>query len=382
MLLRRAIPLFLLPFLALSCGQPEKNADWPALSDSAFEELILELGEKPGYFDTDNLISNEASYQQVVPRLLKMSGPGGVYLGVGPDQNFTYIAALRPSLAFIVDIRRDNLVQHLFYQEIFRRADSPAMFLSLLLGRPREEPLHELSGLRELMAEFRDLPPDKDYFASNLEEIWFSLRSRFPRVIRDQDQAGVAGISRAFFRYGLELKFRSHGRPPRHFYPSFERLILETDLEGRPHHYLQQGERFDLVRQMQIENRIVPLVGDLAGDKALRRLGNYLESKDLEVTAFYTSNVEFYLFRQRRFARFVSNVRSLPLRRDALFIRSHFGYWRQAHPETAPGYFVASLLQGIPQFLDAASKSPYRSYEDIVWRDYIPILENERPTVP
>jgi hypothetical protein len=39
----------------------------------------------------------------------------GVYVGVGPYQNFTYISALDPDIAFVVDIRRKNLLHHLLY---------------------------------------------------------------------------------------------------------------------------------------------------------------------------------------------------------------------------------------------------------------------------
>src|SRR5690349_10221818 len=71
-----------------------------------FAQTIARLSEPNGYFDTDNLISNESSYLQVIPDLARRGVRGGAYIGVGPDQNFTYIAATRPAIAFIVDIRR------------------------------------------------------------------------------------------------------------------------------------------------------------------------------------------------------------------------------------------------------------------------------------
>ena len=50
---------------------------------------------------------------------------GGVYVGVGPNQNFTYIAAIRPELAFIVDIRRQNLLEHLLFKVLTEKSDEP-----------------------------------------------------------------------------------------------------------------------------------------------------------------------------------------------------------------------------------------------------------------
>ena len=79
-----------------------------ALSTAEFAGLVERISEPGGYFDTDNLISNERSYLHVVPDLREAGVAGGAYLGVGPEQNFSYIAAIDPEIAFIVDIRRDN----------------------------------------------------------------------------------------------------------------------------------------------------------------------------------------------------------------------------------------------------------------------------------
>src|SRR5262245_48240744 len=75
-----------------------------SLSDSAFARLSASLSEPQGYFDTDNLISNEDSYLHVIGTLKRLGVTGGVYLGVGPDQNFSYIAAVHPHIAFMIDI--------------------------------------------------------------------------------------------------------------------------------------------------------------------------------------------------------------------------------------------------------------------------------------
>src|SRR4029453_13813046 len=84
---------------------------------------------------TDNLISNESSYLQVIPELQRKGVHGGAYIGVGPDQNFTYIAEVRPAIAFIIDIRRDNLLLHLFFKALFQQSRTRADYLSMLFGR-------------------------------------------------------------------------------------------------------------------------------------------------------------------------------------------------------------------------------------------------------
>ena len=97
-----------------------------------FRELVQELSEEGGYFDTDNLISNETAYVQVVPDL---KPSGGVYIGVGPEQNFHYIGRLRPEWAFVLDVRRDNLLHHLLLNALLVKSETPAEYLCRLFSR-------------------------------------------------------------------------------------------------------------------------------------------------------------------------------------------------------------------------------------------------------
>src|SRR5689334_9932175 len=80
-----------------------------------FWRMVTDLSEESGYFRFQ-FMSNEIEFPSVVPDLKKTFKPGGVYLGVGPEQNFTYIAAIQPRIAFIFDIRRDNMIEHLIYK--------------------------------------------------------------------------------------------------------------------------------------------------------------------------------------------------------------------------------------------------------------------------
>ena len=89
-----------------------------ALSDSVFAALHARISEDGGYFDTDNLISNESGYLNVQGALRSMVGTGGAYVGVGPDQSFSYVATLKPDLVFITDVRRDNALHHLLLKNV------------------------------------------------------------------------------------------------------------------------------------------------------------------------------------------------------------------------------------------------------------------------
>ena len=61
------------------------------LSDADFWRLTIDLSEPNGSFRSENLVSNEHTFQIRHSALIKTVKPGGVYLGVAPDQNFTYI---------------------------------------------------------------------------------------------------------------------------------------------------------------------------------------------------------------------------------------------------------------------------------------------------
>src|SRR5688572_5577813 len=68
--------------------------DLPArLTDREFWKLSTEWSEPNGFFRSDNLTSNELLFQHVLTGLARRARPGDVYLGVGPEQNYTYIAA-------------------------------------------------------------------------------------------------------------------------------------------------------------------------------------------------------------------------------------------------------------------------------------------------
>ena len=99
------------------------------LSDREFWTMVESFSEPNGYFRSDNLLSNENAFQRVIPTLQATLPSGGVYLGVGPEQNFTYLAALRPRHAppqqrMKVERQQRCLVRPIF-EELATRARPP-----------------------------------------------------------------------------------------------------------------------------------------------------------------------------------------------------------------------------------------------------------------
>src|SRR5262245_56890339 len=104
---------------ALRAAQSATGGLPTRLSDQEFWQLVADLSEPGGSFSSDNLVSNERELPNFAATLRSRVAPGGVYLGVGPEQNFTYVAAIRPRAAFVIDIRRGNLQLQLLYKALF-----------------------------------------------------------------------------------------------------------------------------------------------------------------------------------------------------------------------------------------------------------------------
>src|SRR5437762_727210 len=81
------------PFGATS--RPALAALAERLADREFWQLSSDFSEPNGEFgNSDNVMSNEIFYQYVIPDLIFRTKPHRAYIGVGPEQNFTYIAAV------------------------------------------------------------------------------------------------------------------------------------------------------------------------------------------------------------------------------------------------------------------------------------------------
>jgi hypothetical protein len=334
------------------------------VTKTQFAQYIEDLSEPEGYFDTDNFISNETSYLHVIPQLRKQVRPGFVYLGVGPDQNFSYIVHTQPALAIITDIRRQNMLEHLLYKALFDLSNSRADYLGLLFSRdvPAADPK---TSLRDLLTTVRSSRGSAQRFTANIAAIHNRLQSYGLRLSAD-DLMKIDYVYGTLREEGLDLRFSSIGRNNASNYPTFESLLLQTDRSGQVQGYLSTEELFQWMKRFQAENRLIPIVGDFAGTKAFKSIGNFLQKNGLAVSTFYTSNVEYYLFDSSQWRPYVANLNGLPLTDDAVFIRAYFGNVGGPHPENVPGHRSTTLVQSMRGFLRDEAAGRIRSYWDVV----------------
>jgi hypothetical protein len=296
------------------------------LTDRAFWRLSGDLSEPDGTFRSDNLVSNEQWLQHVIPDLTKTLRPGGVYLGVGPEQNFTYIAALKPAMAFVIDIRRGNLALHLMYKALFEVSVNRTEFVSRLFSRKAPEGLSVKSTAAEIFDAFEHLDASQALHDETLTIIHEQLVATHKFTLSDRDWSELTYAFDAFTTFGPRIHYLStgtdsYGGSP---LPTYAQLMTATDADGSAHSYLNTEEGFRFVKDLEGRNLIVPVVGDVAGPKAIRAVGGYLRNKRATVSAFYVSNVELYLYRELSWNSFCRNAATLPLGETSVFIRSAF----------------------------------------------------------
>ena len=123
-------------------------------TDAEFWRIINDFSEPGGAFPYENFVSNEVSYQDIIPDLTRLAKTGGAYIGVAPEQNFTYIAAIKPKVSFILDIRRQNLIELLMYKALFEMSADRVEFVSRLFSRPKPQGLKVTASAEEIFKAF------------------------------------------------------------------------------------------------------------------------------------------------------------------------------------------------------------------------------------
>ena len=337
------------------------------ISDRAFWQMVTDFSEPSGFFRSDNFISNEMAFQQVIPDLKKRLPAGGVYVGVGPDQNFTYITSFQPRLAFIVDIRRQNMLQHLMYKALIEMSEDRADFLSRLFSRARPAGLSATSTPQAIFDAYNESTPSETLYRTNLRAILDRLVTRHGFALTEEDRVSLEYVYRAFYADGPGLRYSFPRQGDARWFPTYTDLMTETDLAGANHSYLATEENFRMLREVERNNLIVPIVGDFGGDKALRAVGSYLKDHGAVVSFFYTSNVEQYLFQSDAWQRFFGNVATLPLDDKSTFIRAFFTMgMRVPAPDMNGTVQSATLLEPMLDALAAFRDGQIQSYGDVI----------------
>ena len=324
--------LLLSGIIFLAAPAPQTSGLPAQLSDKEFWRMFTEFSEPGGTYPYENFVTNEETIQDVMPVLTKVTKPGGVYLGVGPEQNFTYISGVKPKMAFIFDIRRQNAIQHLMYKAVFEMSPTRADFVSRLFSIKTAEKVPPTARANGVFLAFDGLKGDKAYYAQNLAAIKANL-SKHGFALSPDDLQKIEYVYDVFFRGGPQIDYMFASPFPAGMAPApnYIQAMTDTDADKKAWSFLATEENYQFVRNLQMKNLVIPIVGDFAGPTAIRKVGDYIRQNKGIVSAFYISNVEYYLggpgtreqapAGEAALQRFYQNTATLPIDSSSLFIR-------------------------------------------------------------
>jgi len=329
------------------------------LTDAEFWKLQADISEPGGYFQIrDNFTSNEMEVGALFTLLRENHVTGDVYMGVGPEQNFTYIASIRPRMAFIVDIRRQAVVQHLMFKAFFELAKDRADFISLIFAKPRPPGLDTSTSIQAMWAAYRNVATDSVLAVKTYARVAKHLFETHGFTFTPDERETLKYVFDAFVSYGPSIATRglSNGRGG-----DFAQLTgFSTDSTGQPRSFLSSEANYRTIKSLHERNLIVPVSGDFAGPKAVRAIGTYLTQHHGTLRAFYVSNVEQYLFQDGKALAFYENVASIPIDSVSMFIRPYSmrrgfgGYMGPAHSLCPIGPFIAAARAGRARYNEEA----------------------------
>lgn len=309
------------------------------LTDQQFWNLSKDSSENDGVFRSDNLLSNETTFQYIIPGLLRTAKQGRVYLGVGPEQNFTYMAALKPSMAFIIDIRHGNLDVQLLYKALFELSKDRADFVSRLFSRKRPDGLTTKSTAGDIFTAYDNAEGNQQLYEENFKAVQDQLTKKHNFPLTSGDLDGIRWALSNYYQFGPSISYNSSlsaNIPPAivganggarggNNGETYASLMMADDGNGQSRSYLGSEDSFTFLKDLESRNMVVPVVGDFGGNKAIRAVATYVKSVGGQVSAFYVSNVEQFLVQDGKWDRFCMSVASLPIDETSMFIRSGAG---------------------------------------------------------
>ena len=148
----------------------------------------------------------------------------------------------------MVDNRRQNTLELLFYKALFELSTDRADFASRLFSRNAQKNLSAMAGPSELLEAFENTPGDKQLFDANLAAAWDQLTQKHGFDLSpDDDKEAVTKVFKAFFDSGPALEyFLNKARTPQIGYKTIMSL---SDLTGRQWSYLATEENFRVVQE-------------------------------------------------------------------------------------------------------------------------------------
>ncbi len=324
--------------------------------DRSLGAVLRDVSEPESGPHADNLMSNEDSYPRVVDQLVRLAPKGSVYLGVGPDQNLTYAAHIDPTLAFVADYRRRNALVHLLHKAILMLSADRVGYLSRFLARtPATVKAGPLSA-EDLVAVFKEAPLDRALLDRQVREVAQVLRPY--QILTPAEFDEIATLQRRLAGPGLNARFLALP-----MYPTLGSFLVARDRSGWPAHFLSDDRPYATLRAIQLGDRLVPIVANVVGGRAMPALGRWLKDRSMRVGVLYISDVEYFLIKGGTFGAFLENLKALPWADGAVVIRTSTRPLR--HLGRVQGDSSTTVIRPIESLLRPHPEGWPRSQEDL-----------------
>ncbi len=312
--------------------------------DANFSKIVQHLSKPESGPAADNLMTNEDSFTRVSAEIEHRAPKNSLYLGVGPDQNFSLIAHAQPTLALIIDYRRRNQLLHLLHKALFALSNDRRDYLSRLTARSIEGKTSDLA------LQFAAVPMDRGKLDTSIAEVATYLRSF--QFLTVEDLETIATIQARLAGPGVNYRFLAL-----RMYPTLSKLM------SMPGHLLSVEAIYQRVRDLQRADRIIPIVGDWGGPGGFPRLGAWLRDHSLKVGTIYISDVEYFLIRAGRLAAYAESLHQLPSHPDAIIVRTST---REIdHPERLAGDSSTTIVRPLARFLAQSRLGRIQRVDDL-----------------
>lgn len=254
--------------------------------------LALTDAVPPSNYVMDCFVTSEVAHNDVIAKCRPAGTGTRAYIGVGPCQNLTYIGALRPRVAIICDSRLDNLVGHLMFKLLIERAGDPLDYLLLLFSRVHQNrpPTTDLAQAEDLVAAFDEATVDTSTFHDTLE--WLRSEAKRRWEFSEEHLARLSYVYGEFFARQLAVTAVNKECADALGSPTLRDVLLASNSYGRNFHFLADADRFAYVRQLHLDDRIIPMLGNFSSPTSIELINAVLAEFGEQADTIYLSNIE------------------------------------------------------------------------------------------
>lgn len=250
----------------------------------------------PADYKCDCFVTSEVKYNEIISKCSPSESDNEqVYIGLGPCQNFTYISNYRPKFAIIFDARIDNLIEHLMFKVIFEHCETPLEFLEMLFSRKINKELIKGKdyNANNLISVFEEGQVDEKLYIENkkiIKDYFITQWNANNDIIITLDK-----ILDEFYRRQLTITSVNESALKNLDIPSYKEIILASNSSNSNFHFLTSIERYEYVRKMHLENKIIPILGNIIDLKTIEKIKKILDKIQLKISMIYLSNMEEFL---------------------------------------------------------------------------------------